>query len=145
MAIKAVFFDFDGVLTPHGGGSSTTVTNLLPLLDASFSKAYSCYRANGRELLRGEVTHGQIWPDFCKCVGKELDIKILQNAFYATPTNLEVFELAAKVRKSCKTGIITDNSGERWAVLEKKFGLSKLFDSVTLSFETYSLKTSEKI
>jgi HAD superfamily hydrolase (TIGR01509 family) len=142
--IKTIFFDFDGVLTIDGAGSFTTCTNIQKHIpDVSFDHILQCYRVNHPKMLLGQTTHVAIWKEFCTCVGKDLDIKILDEAFRNTPVNTKMMNLAKKLKKNYKLGIITDNSKERLDVSRKEMKLPDLFEIIIVSGETGIRKDSE--
>jgi len=142
--IKTIFFDFDGVLTIDGAGSFTTCTNIQKHIpDVSFDHILQCYRVNHPKMLLGQTTHAAIWKEFCTCVGKDLDIKILDEAFRNTPANTKMMDLANKLKKHYKLGIITDNSKERLDVSRKEMKLTDLFEIIIVSGETGIRKDSE--
>lgn len=142
--IKTVFFDFDGVLTIDGAGSVTTCTNIQKHIpDISFDHILKCYRVNHPKMLLGQTTHAAIWKEFCSCVGKDLDIKILDEAFKKTPMNTRMMDLAKKLKKHYKLGIITDNSKERLDTIKQEMKLSDLFEIIVVSGETGIRKDSD--
>lgn len=143
--IKTVFFDFDGVLTIDGSGSFTTCTNIQKHIpDVSFDHILKCYRVNHPKMLLGQTTHATIWKEFSTCVGKELGMKVLDEAFRNTPANAEMMNLAKMLKKSFKLGIITDNSKERLDVLREEMKLPDLFEIIVVSGETGIRKDSEE-
>lgn len=132
--IKAVFFDFDGVLTTDGNGSGTTCRNIQKAVpDLAFENIYRCYRVHHSVLLTGKKNHADIWKDFCSCVGKEVDIGVLHNAFKNTPKNEQMFQLSKMLREKYTTGIIADNTKERFDVLRVEMQLPIFFDAVIVS------------
>ncbi|MCK5177013.1 MAG: haloacid dehalogenase, partial [Candidatus Aenigmarchaeota archaeon] len=112
--IKAIFFDFDGVLTTDSRGSYTTSTFLEKKTGISKEKILSCYRHNFPLVKTTKLSYKDFWQDFCKCIGKDIDIGPLRGAFDSTPKNERMFDLAEKLKTNYKTGIITDNSKERF-------------------------------
>src|SRR3989339_354633 len=99
--IKIVFFDFDGVLTIDGSGSFTTCTNMQKRIpDVSFDHILKCYRVNHPKMLLGQTTHEAIWDEFCTCVGKDLNIAVLDEAFRNTPANEGMISLAKRLKKN---------------------------------------------
>ncbi|MBM3227931.1 HAD-IA family hydrolase [Candidatus Peribacteria bacterium] len=143
--IKTIFFDFDGVLTLDGSGSFTTCTNIQKgISGVTFDHILQCYRVNHPKMLLGQTTHAAIWKDFCACVGKDLDMKILDEAFRNTPMNLEMMELAENLKDHYKLGILTDNSKERLDALKEEMKLSDLFEIIVVSGETGIRKDGEE-
>jgi len=142
--IKAVFFDYDGVLTPDKSGGYTTCRYIHQTTGIELDRLISCYKKRNRDLNLGKVTHQEIWQDFCQCVGQQIDIGILPDAFNSTPSNDAMYELARKLRTKYKTGIITDNKKDRWDNVTRKFGLDGLFDILVLSANVGAEKDSEE-
>ena len=126
--IKAIFFDFDGVLTIDNKGSATTCKNIQKYLpDVAFDDILKCYRVHHQNLLIGKTTHALIWKDFCECIGHNIDIEILYNAFKNIPINQGMFDLCKNLKKNYRLGIITDNNKERFDVLKKDLKLNDIF------------------
>ncbi len=145
--IKTVFFDFDGVLTTDGSGSFTTCTNIQKLIpDVTFDHILRCYKVYHPKMLLGQMTHAAIWKEFCNCIGKDnyLDSTVLHEAFRNTPMNTKMMDLAKKLKKHYKLGIITDNSKERFDVLQSKMKLSDVFEIIVVSGETGIRKDSDE-
>lgn len=144
--IKAIFFDFDGVLTTNSNGSGTICRNIVDALpDISFDTLYPCYRAQHPLLLSGKVKHADIWDDVCGCVGTNIDIAILYDALKKVPMNTAMFALAKELRKKYKTGIITDNTKERFDAILREISLDRLFDVIILSADTGGRKDEPQI
>lgn len=143
--IKAIFFDFDGVLTDSECGSSTVCQNLAQKTGISPEKLLSCYPKFVEKLYAGEIFHKDMWDDFCRCVGKKIDIKLLDYAFTKTPINKEMLELAEKLRRNYKTGIITDNSAGRFSTIIDEFRLRDIFNALILSADVGATKKNELI
>ncbi len=143
--IKAIFFDFDGVLTDSECGSSIVCQNLAQKTGISFEKLLSCYHNFSEKLYTGEIFHKDMWDDFCRCVGKKIDIKLLDYAFRKTPINNEMLELAEKLRRKYKTGIITDNSAGRFSTIIDEFRLRDIFGVLILSADAGATKKSGMI
>jgi len=144
--IKVIFFDFDGVLTTDSSGAFTTCTNIQRYLpDVPFDRVLQCYRVNHPKMLIGQTTHVKIWKEFCKCVGKDIDIKILDDVFRNTPMNTKMLELARMLKNHYRLGIITDNSKERLDTLKEAKDLPALFEMIVVSGEMGVRKDSEEI
>ena len=133
--IKAIFFDYDGVLTTDKTGSLTTNKYLSHASGVDYEliqKAFSYYNA---DLILGKTTHKAIWSYVCKLIEHELDFSLLEQAFLSTPTNDAMFALARDLRKRYAVGIITDNKKDRLDCLRKSQQLDELFDPVIVSAE----------
>ena len=133
--IKAVFFDFDGVLTRDSTGSITTLRYLSNATGIGFDRLEDAFREHNRALNLGHTTHSAIWPSLCERLNRDLDIALLTAAFESTPLNVGMFELARNVRKTCATGIITDNKWDRIDHLRSFARLEEVFDPIVVSAE----------
>lgn len=143
--IKVIFLDFDGVLTTDPSGSYTTCRNIQQHIpDISFEHILQCYRVHHAQLLLGQTTHAAIWKDLCACLGKNLDIKVLDESFRDTPMNIKMMELAKKLKQHHTLGIITDNSKERIDVLKAEMKLPDMFEIIVVSGETGMRKDSDE-
>jgi len=143
--IKAIFFDFDGVLTLNASGSRNTCKNLADTTGIDADKLYECHHKWSKELLTGKESYKDIWEQFCACLEKDLDISILNSAFRKTPRNDRMFDIVKKLKGKYKVGIITDNSKERLTACAEELQLKDYFDSIIVSAEVGSIKTEAKI
>jgi len=87
--IKAIWFDFDGVLTLDKNGSYSTAKYISSTagIDMSiFSSEYSKYNA---DLQIGKLKHEDVWESICDAIGLRIDIGFLHEAFIHTPINFE--------------------------------------------------------
>ena len=82
--IKAVLFDFDGVLTIDKTGSTSITNYLSNICGIPLEDVKACYYKYNKQLLLGEATHLEIWQDFCKSLGHNIDYDILIDSFRAT-------------------------------------------------------------
>ncbi|MBZ5790835.1 HAD-IA family hydrolase [Burkholderia contaminans] len=133
--IKAIFFDYDGVLTTDRTGSLTTIRYLSERSGVEYdiiSKAFARHNAN---LLLGKTTHKAIWREVCESVRHDLDFGWLEAAFLSTPTNAGMFDLARRLKPFYALGIITDNKKDRIDCLRKVQRLDDLFDPIVVSAE----------
>lgn len=89
MAIQAVFFDFDGVLTLDASGSLTTNTFLGEYYGTPRREIDAYLKKYNDDLLLGAIEHRDIWQDVCGHFGWEPDMGVLKKAFEAA-----TFELA---------------------------------------------------
>lgn len=143
--IKAVFFDYDGVLTPDKTGTYTTCKYIHGVTGIDINKLEQCYRQFNKVLNTGQKTHQDIWSQFCDCIGQSLGIRILQDAFDSTPSNEAVLQLASRMGNKYKIGIITDNKKDRIVAVRKKSGLDNIFDSIIVSADVGCGKDDERI
>jgi len=142
--IRAIYFDFDGVLSTDKNGNLTTCGYLAKETGLDYEKVIECYRGNSKILKAGGV-HSEMWADFCACLGKDIDISLLKGAFLSSPRNEVMFELAKALKKHYKLGIITDNPKERFDTLIEAWKLNELFDTVVVSANVGSTKKEPAI
>ncbi len=141
--IKTIFFDFDGVLTTDKSGSYTTcryIQGFAP--DISFEHILNCYREHHLNLLIGQISHLEIWTEFCNCLGIDIHFDSLINAFKSTPKNKKVLELCNRLKDNFNLGVITDNSKDRFKVVKEEMNLSDTFTHFIVSGDTGSRKDS---
>ena len=85
--IKAVFFDYDGVLTTDKTGSLTTTRHLSKATGIELSVVKATFNRYNRDLTLGKTTHIQVWHEICSALGQKLDIRLLFEAFESTRRN----------------------------------------------------------
>lgn len=71
--MKAILFDFDGVLTVDKYGSDSILRYLAENTPAPFDTLKNEYYKINRGLLNGDYTHKDIWEEYCKNVGFNID------------------------------------------------------------------------
>jgi len=144
--IRAIFFDFDGVLTLNERGSTVTIGVIQKANpDVSASTIQDCYYKFHHQMLRGEVTHFQVWNNYCKCIGKDISPDILYEAFSETPINEDMMQLASELSTAYRLGILTDNAADRMEFLIQKHGLGTLFDPIVISAKVGVLKNDAEL
>jgi HAD superfamily hydrolase (TIGR01509 family) len=143
--IKAVFFDYDGVLTTDKTGSLTTNRYLSQAAGIDLSRIETAFSRCSRDLTLGKATYAQIWQQFCSELGRDLSINILYEAFESTPVNAGMFSLARELKAGYFVGIITDNKKERIDHLKKTQNLETLFRPIVVSAEVGTNKESTAI
>ena len=132
--IKAVLFDFDGVMTTDATGSLSTCKYISAQTGLDYAAVSAAYRKHNRELLCGKVSHGDIWAEFCNQVGENISMDLLHTSFINTPIDENVLALARCLKNSgCKTGMITDNKADRIESIVTHHGWSSLFDVISVS------------
>ena len=97
--IKAVFFDFDGVLTRDKTGSLTTLRYLSQATGIPIQNLSGAFMPYNNDLNLGRTTHKEIWPGLCSALDVQIEIPLLRDAFASTPINSEMLELAHKLRR----------------------------------------------
>ena len=144
--IKAVLFDFDGVLTTHETGSQSICSYVCKVtgIDRNvFEREYKRYNA---DLLAGKLKHEGIWNELCDSVQANIGIDVLYDSFVHTPINLQMLELAWKLKsKKLKIGMVTDNKADRIRRIIEHHSWQDLFDGIVVSAEVGSGKRQEDI
>lgn len=143
--IRAVFFDFDGVLTTHQTGGYTNCIYLHHKTGIDYDTIKKCYDEFNYDLTIGKTTFAQIWDEFCKRVGKQIDIKLLHEAFESTPPNSSVLELANQLKTNYTLGIITNNKVRRIETVTKKLNFNQTFEHIIISARVGATKGEKKI
>ena len=144
--IKAIFFDYDGVMTLDKTGTQS-ICNFISknyYIDKNiFEKEYRKYNL---DLSYGKTTHEKIWNELCLNLNENIPISVLYDSFVNTPIDPEMHELVKNIRKNnIKTGLITDNKADRIKTISEKYELDKIFDVIKVSAEIGSGKENEKI
>jgi putative hydrolase of the HAD superfamily len=143
--IRAVFFDYDGVLTTDKTGSLTTNRYLSQAAGVDFSEVNAAFSQHSRALTLGKTTHAEIWQKVCSDLGRDLSINLLYEAFESTPVNAGMFSLARQLKASYSVGIITDNKKDRIDHLKKTQNLETLFSPIVVSAEIGTDKENTEI
>lgn len=78
--MKAILFDFDGVLTVDKYGSDSILRYLAENTDVPFEILKKEYYKINKGLLLGQYTHRDVWNDYCKNVGARIDYQLLINS-----------------------------------------------------------------
>ncbi len=143
--IKAIFFDFDGVLTKDKKGSINVCNNLAELTGIPFRELIDAYNYKKQEYNRGTISKEEFWVHFCNRLGKKLDIGLLDDAFTKINVNWPVFNLSQELREKYKIGIISNNPRERFEQNSRDMQLERKFDGLFISFMFKSLKPDRRI
>lgn len=143
--IKAVLFDYDGVLTTEKTGSYSICKYISSTANIDYEIFSNEYRKYNEDLLIGKTTHEEIWKDLCKSLGREINIRYLFDSFKNTPINLKMFELVKNLKKAYKTGLITENESDRVDAVTRHQKLNELFDVIKATAEIGSGKDDEEI
>lgn len=143
--IKAILFDFDGVLTVEKTGSGAITAYLAKSCGIPIDKVKAGYGKYNKGLLCGEYTHEDILRDLGKELGKKITYAQLQEAFLQVTIDEKIINLIKDWKKSYKTGMITDNKVDRIAVISEKFELGQFFDVVSVSAAFHSGKKESLI
>ena len=144
--IKAILFDFDGVLTTDATGTQSICNYICKKtgLDAeTFKKEYYQYN---KDLLYGKTNHEKIWDTLCKGINTKIDIKILKESFVNTPIDSKMIGIIDKLKQqNYKSAMVTDNKKDRIDNIVNFYNWDKLFDEITISAEVGSGKDNSEI
>lgn len=143
--IKAIFFDYDGVLTRDKTGSLTTNRFLSEYTGIPYEAVREAFRPHNAALNEGTKNYSEIWPDVCAALRRALPRELLLAAFESTPVNEEMFALARELKERCSVGIITDNKRDRIEHLRQHQRLDDLFAPIVVSAEVRCTKTTAAI
>ena len=143
--IKAIFFDFDGVLTTDKTGSLTTARYLSERTGIGFDRIHDAFKPFNTELILGRISHEEMWSELCAKLNREIEIDLLKRAFESTPINDGMLRLAARLKQGYSVGIITDNKKDRIDHLKVHCNLASLFDPIVVSAEVGSDKRTSGI
>jgi putative hydrolase of the HAD superfamily len=143
--IKALFFDFDGVLTLDRTGSLTTTRYISVATGIDHARVTAAFATYNDDLTRGRCTHAEVWAEICNDLMADVDIALLERAFASTPLNVEMLALATRLRPSYIIGVITDNKQDRMDCIEGLHGLSYIFQPIVVSAAVGSTKTDRAI
>lgn len=131
--IRAVFFDYDGVLTRDKTGSLTTCRSLSQQAGLSFEAVHAALRPYNEALTHGRTTHEAIWPAVCEVLGRDIPISALRIAFESTPLDEAMMFLAKRLTVRHRVGLITDNKRDRLDHLRAFQQLDAVFDPIVVS------------
>ena len=143
--IKAVLFDFDGVLTIDKTGSTSITRYISDSCGIPLENVKSCYYKFNKQLLLGETTHQEMWQDFCKSLGQDVDYNILLDSFRATRLDDKMIALVKKLKEKYLVGMITDNKCDRIRTILDYRGLNQYFDVVAVSASLHVGKDNPSI
>ncbi len=138
--IRAILFDFDGVLTVDKTGSHSVADFLHRKTGLGFELLRRAYGKYNARMLYGEISHRDMWPDFCADVGTALDPGLAEEAFRATPMNEEMLALVRELKQHYLIGMVTDSPAERVEIAADHFGLRPLFDVISVSGQLHARK-----
>lgn len=143
--VKAVFFDYDGVLTKDKTGTLTTNRFLSHQTSIPYERVAVAFRKHNSELNGGTTTYAAIWSAVCTSLGCKLPQELLVAAFESTPLNDEMLQLARNLKSRYAVGIITDNKKDRIDHLRKYQALDEVFAPIVVSAEIGHTKASKAI
>jgi len=144
--IKAIMFDYDGVLTLDKTATDSICNHLSKVTGADkffLETVYSKYRP---DLIIGKTSFEKIWGGFCLDIGADIPIEVLFDSFKKTPIDKDMHNLVKELKgQNYLTALITDNNFDRIKTIVKEFGLDGYFDVISTSGEIGSGKKTEEI
>ncbi|MCR5609031.1 MAG: HAD-IA family hydrolase [Lachnospiraceae bacterium] len=143
--IKGIFFDFDGVITIEKNGTPTMVAYISEKMELPFDKVNAEYRKFNNDLLLGNITHRDMWEQFCNAVGKDISYSVLEESFLNITLDQHMIKLIRELKEKYYIGMITDNKADRIEAVINNTELKDLFDFVVISANVHSQKTEEAI
>jgi FMN phosphatase YigB (HAD superfamily) len=143
--IRAVMFDFDGVLTNDKTGSLTTTRYLSQRTGIELSRLQAAFRSFNSDLTLGRTTHAAVWGDICADLGQAVGLDLLEEAFESTPLSERMLGVARGLRSRYSVGIITDNKKDRIDALKRLHDLPRLFNPIVVSAEVGLSKDDARI
>lgn len=143
--IKAIFFDFDGVLTTDSSGSDTICQNISNASGVPFAVVRESYNNHVADLVLGRKRYAEIWDEFCQGLGKQVDVDILKDVYATIPLNTKMFDVVRALHEKYTLGIITDNLRDRLDTLIDQYELNKLFSYYICSADIGSGKHDRAI
>lgn len=139
--IKAVFFDFDGVLTTDAKGSLTISKNLCEVVPGlPVDDVFRAYREDIEPLNTGRMTLQELWEHLCTKCHIQADYEVFLQVLRKTPLNHAMFDVARELARQYVVGIITDNSRERMEILCEEFRLRDSFKPIVVSADVRASK-----
>ena len=143
--IKGVFFDFDGVITIEKHGSPTIISYISKELGIPYDKVEKAYYKHNKDLLLGNITHRDMWDEFCSDVGQVINYRVLEDAFMNVTIDGKMIDYIKALRKDHLIGMITDNKADRIKAVVENTVLKGLFDVIIISAEVHGRKSEKRI
>lgn len=143
--IKCILFDFDGVLTIDKTGSTSITNYISQETNISLDIVKASYYKYNKKLLIGEITHEDMWEDFCNDVGKQIPYQVLIDSFKNTALDERMFNYIKELKDSYLIGMVTDNKVDRIETILKHNHCADYFDVVAISAKQHSGKKNSPI
>ena len=143
--IKGLFFDFDGVITVEKQGSPTIISYISKETNIPYETINNAYCKHNHDLLYGNITHKDIWKQFCEDIGFSLDYQMLERAFMNITIDKKMLQYIKDRRDNYLIGMITDNKADRIKTIVNNTELKDLFDVIIISADVHSRKSESKI
>ena len=97
--IKAILFDFDGVITIDKTGSKTICNYISSVMNIDLQLFTKEYRKFNEQLLIGVINHKDIWSNLCESVGVNIPYRVLIESFQNTKIDNRIIVLLEKLKK----------------------------------------------
>ncbi len=146
MSIKAILWDFSGVLISEKQGRGHVYLSQMLGIPVDVLKAYFLSEENHR-MDRGEISS----IDFYRTILREQnkDEALLTNIFQtfeeAFELNQPMLEYIKELSKSVKIGLLSNYSDRLRSMLENDLHIAHLFHDIVISSEVGTLKPDEQI
>lgn len=105
--IKAILFDFDGVLTVDKTGSASITKYISEKCGISLETVKASYGKYNKALLDGSIVHQDMWEAFCEDVGEWIPYEVLTESFIATPLDEEMIALVKQLKEKYFIAMVT--------------------------------------
>lgn len=149
MSVKAIFFDFDGVLTTDKSGSTSSAKYFSKKLGVSIEELLAIYKKDyadaDHRIDVGEALNSEIWQSMSERYGIKYKPEDMIQAFADTPIDSKMLEFARKLKEKFIVGIITDNGAERTAYIFNKHKFDKIFNPIIVSADVKATKGGTEI
>jgi len=142
---KAIFFDYDGVLTRDKTGSLTMNRFVSEQTGIPYDRVSQAFRRHNKQLNEGESSYAEIWPAVCAELERDLPLDLLIKAFESTPINEKMLHLARALKHRYSVGIITDNKKDRIDYLRQYQRLPEVFAPIVVSAEVRCTKVDRQV
>ncbi len=146
MAIKAIGFDYLGVVTQLGGGVSI-YRRIAEVAGVDPDSVYEAYQRHNRALQTGELTVAELWT----VVAHELGVPAKAQAMVAAAdetapvVNQAVLDLVDRLKaRGYKVGLLSNLSGS-WIDHLRTLGIDKHFDATLFSGEIRLAKPDPRV
>lgn len=143
--IKAILFDFDGVLTVDKTGSASITKYISEKCGIPLEVVKASYGKYNKALLDGSIVHQDMWEEFCQDVGERIPYEVLTESFIATPLDEEMIALVKQLKEKYFIAMVTDNKADRINTVLREKNLAPWFDFVAVSAELHMGKESREV
>jgi len=138
--IKAILFDFDGVLTIDKAGSSSITKYISKATNIPLDLVKSCYYKYNKALLNGDIIHKDMWNSFCNDLGNSIEYRVLIESFKNTALDIKMIDLIKELKRNYLIAMVTDNKCDRIDTILCSNNLQSYFNLVAVSAKQHSGK-----